>query len=412
MYALTPEAIILSVMILAESVFIFFLLRHKDQRGAKELALFAFIISLHNLVYAFETMAVSYETKVFWDTLQYITILWSPLILLHLSNRYFNLKVSRIGIYYIIFASLSVVLTLVIASSQFHPLFIAERVFAPGVFTVNRYMPHIFLYVFNLYVLFGGLLYLYFSFYMMVTERGIFRRRGMLMMMMLLIPVTTVFIYVLMKSSITFYYTPFAYFAGLLFPKYLMVTGRLFGPVPLEGRSVLDSLLDGVVIVDRNGVILDYNKRAGEYIPQLTDECVGLSMEEASFDSPILKAMCDLDSSYTGNTESVITSEDSAGHVRSYEIARTYDLNTRHRLHASVLTLRDVTELKSMEIELSRRYERMKEDNRMKGLLLEVISHDIRSPLILMKGLRSLMAGGITPNDAGIWTREAMTLTA
>jgi len=289
MYSWTPEASVLSVMVLIEAIFIAFLLRRRKEHGAVELALFLLVISLHNLTYMLETMALTWGLKSFWDTLQYVVIAWYPITLLHFSNRYFNLRLKNVSIYYMVFISVSVTLTIIILTMPFHELFITDVQFPEGLFRPNIYNPKIFGLVLNFYGLFGGLLYVYYSFYMTVSEKGLYRVRGAYMMLMILIPLIGTFLYVGMKTYITFYYTPFLYFLGALFPKYLLFKGQLFGSVPVENALLKDSLIDGVLIIDRSGVILDMNRTVQKFFPEITEECVGLDIEEAGAQAPFLQ---------------------------------------------------------------------------------------------------------------------------
>ena len=405
MYSWTPEASVLSVMVLIEAIFIAFLLRRRKEHGAVELALFLLVISLHNLTYMLETMALTWGLKSFWDTLQYVVIAWYPITLLHFSNRYFNLRLKNVSIYYMVFISVSVTLTIIILTMPFHELFITDVQFPEGLFRPNIYNPKIFGLVLNFYGLFGGLLYVYYSFYMTVSEKGLYRVRGAYMMLMILIPLIGTFLYVGMKTYITFYYTPFLYFLGALFPKYLLFKGQLFGSVPVENALLKDSLIDGVLIIDRSGVILDMNRTVQKFFPEITEECVGLDIEEAGAQSPFLQFVHSCEKSDTLRGGSTIEYHSRNGKAATYEVRRSCFENSRYRSHASVLTIRDVSEMKSMQEELRKRHERIIEDNRMKGLLIEVISHDVRSPLILMKGLRQLMASGIARENSGVWKR-------
>ncbi|MBN2858916.1 MAG: PAS domain S-box protein [Sphaerochaetaceae bacterium] len=405
MYTWTPEALILSIMVLVEGIFITFLLRRRKEHGAVELALFLLVVSVHNLTYMLETMALPWGLKSLWDTLQYVTIAWYPITLLHFSNRYFNLRLKNVSVFYMVFISVSVTLTIIILTMPFHDLFITDVQFLEGLFRPNIYKPKIFVMVLNFYALFGGLLYVYYSFYMTVSEKGLYRVRGACMMLMILIPLIGMFFYVGMKKYITLYYSPFLYFAGALFPKYLLFTGKLFGSVPVENSILKDSLIDGVLIIDRSGVILDMNRKVQEFFPEITDECVGLDIEEAGLKAPFLQLVHSREESDTLREGTSIEYHGTDGQVATYEVRRSYFENNHHRSHASVLTIRDVSEMKSMQEELRKRHERIIEDNRMKGLLIEVISHDVRSPLVLMKGLRQLMASGVTREDSGVWKR-------
>lgn len=405
MYSWSSEASILSVMVLIEGIFIAFLLRRRREIGAVELALFLLVVSVHNLTYMLETMALTWGLKTFWDTLQYASLAWYPVALLHFSNRYFNLRLKNVSAFYVVFISVSATLTLIILSMSFHDLFITGVQFPEGLFRPNVYTPKIFVMVLNFYGLFGGLLYVYYSFYMTVSEKGLYRVRGACMMLMILIPLIGMFLYVGMKKYMTFYYSPFLYFLGSLFPKYLLFKGQLFGSVPVENSILKDSLIDGVLIIDRSGVILDMNRKVQEFFPEITDECVGLDIGEAGTKAPFLQLVHSRENSDTLREGTTIEYYNPDGRPATYEVRRSYFENTRHRSHASVLTIRDVSEIKSIQEELRKRHERIIEDNRMKGLLIEVISHDVRSPLILMKGLRHLIASGIAREDPGVWKR-------
>lgn len=405
MYSWSSEASILSVMVLIEGIFIVFLLRRRKEHGAVELALFLLVVSVHNMTYMLETMALTWGLKRFWDTLQYASLAWYPITLLHFSNRYFNLRLKNVSAFYVVFISVSATLTLIILSMPFHDLFITGVQFPEGLFRPNVYNPKIFVIVLNFYGLFGGLLYVYYSFYMTVSEKGLYRVRGAYMMLMILIPLIGMFLYVGMKKYITFYYSPFLYFLGSLFPKYLLFKGQLFGSVPVENSILKDSLIDGVLIIDRSGIILDMNRKVKEFFPEITDECVGLDIGEAGTKAPFLQLVHSRENFDTLREGTTIEYHNPDGQASTYEVRRSYFENSRHRSHASVLTIRDVSEMKSMQEELRKRHDRIIEDNRMKGLLIEVISHDVRSPLILMKGLRQLMASGIAREDSGVWKR-------
>ncbi len=412
MYALTPEAVVISFMILIEGIFIVFVLREKKEHGAVGLALFLLVISLHNVAYMLETMAQTYEMKRFYDSLQYIVLAWYPLVLLHFSNRYFSLRLHNVSVFYLLFFSISLVLSIIILSSPLHELFLTDLQFPEGVFRPNVYTPRLFVYVLNIYGLFGGLLYCYYSFFMSVSEKGIFRERGMLMLMMVLVPLVGLFFYVAMKDSITFYYSPFLYFLGTAFPKYLMIRGRLFGSVPVELSRLKESLIDGVIIIDRSGIILDMNRKMSEFFPEITEASVGLHVEKVSETSPFLQKIHARETADTLQAGTVIEHGRPDGSLAAYEVRRSYSTDFYHRSSASIFTIRDVSDVRTMQKELVHRHEKIREDNRLKGLLIDVISHDVRSPLILMKGLRQLMASGVVQQNPALWTRGGEDLDA
>jgi len=100
------------------------------------------------------------------------------------------------------------------------------------------------------------------------------------------------------------------------------------------------------------------------------------------------------------------------GNVRYVEV-RQFLVEGRHKgTQVVTLVLRDVSERRRMIEELRLSYERIVEADRLKGLVIDVMSHNLRSPLQLMKSLRQLIASQEVSQNPAIWERGGKELDA
>lgn len=370
------------LFIVVEAVFMVQLLREHTKPGGAAGALIFLVIIVHTISQLFESRARTPSDALFWEQLNYVTIMWLPVVLIHFASRYFNLPPRVSSLYHIVFISASITLSILALTLPHHDLLITDLDLKKNPFySINRYTSGVFLFVYYAYVLFGGFVYVYFAFSLMVKHHAFYRKRGRLLILAVLIPLVSAILYIMYEQTITFYYLPAAFFAGMLLPIYLYLKGELFGPLPVDSRTLLQSLLDGVIVLDGNDVIIDFNRRAQEYLPALSDSSIGLTLSDAAGSDELMRTVL-----VSGGSSGFTVD---ASDFRSDDQA-VFDVRVNRRREQSrgaTLVIRNVSEERKVEKQLRENSAVLNEDIRVKGVLIDVMAHDIKSPLMLMKNM-------------------------
>lgn len=155
--------------------------------------------------------------------------------------------------------------------------------------------------------------------------------------------------------------------AGLAFV-YAIVRHRFLELQPVARDVVVETLADGVVVLDERGVIVDANT-AGERV--LGSDLVGRDAAAALGDHPELLA------AYRGGVQTS-TSIPVDGSERRYEV-RVLELAEAAAVEGTVVVLSDVTALTERERELELKNRRLEE-------FTSLVSHDLRGPLSVANG--------------------------
>ncbi|MFL7791745.1 MAG: histidine kinase N-terminal 7TM domain-containing protein [Anaerolineae bacterium] len=162
---------------------------------------------------------------------------------------------------------------------------------------------------------------------------------------------------------------------------------RLLDIVPVARDTVIESMSDGVLVLDDEDRIVDVNPVA-EGIISLTDsEVVGQSAEE------ILSRWPDLVERYRSVPETHTEIAVGEGVTRRYFDLRISPLRDwRRRLAGRLIVLRDITDRKLMEAELQKAKEIAEAANQAKTDFISVVTHELRSPMSAIHGSATLLA--------------------
>lgn len=125
---------------------------------------------------------------------------------------------------------------------------------------------------------------------------------------------------------------------------------------------ILQSMIDGVLIVDHNGTILYSNPAAEKLFQRTTNELCG-----SSFGFPVLM--------HEANDISIVQN----GRLKTYHMLATPILWNKE--DACLLTLRDITELTSLSRELQEKKTRLEQTNLELEQYASLASHDLKEPI-------------------------------
>jgi PAS domain S-box-containing protein len=184
--------------------------------------------------------------------------------------------------------------------------------------------------------------------------------------------------------------TPFAFtFSGLTFG-WNLFHFRLLDVVPVARRAVVESMSDGVIVLDSQNRIVDFNPAAQRIIAHDPATAIGktITQELATWSEFLVR--------YRHLTEGQAEVVYGTGEARRYfdiRISPLYDW--RKRLRGRLIVLRDITERKQTEEALALARDQALQASRLKTELLAKVSHELRTPLGAILGFAEMLELGV-----------------
>ncbi|MBN1814320.1 MAG: PAS domain-containing protein [Anaerolineae bacterium] len=174
---------------------------------------------------------------------------------------------------------------------------------------------------------------------------------------------------------------------------------RLLDIVPVARDAVIESMSDGVLVLDAENRIVDINPVAEGIISRDVSEIIGQPAEQ------VLSQWPDLIERYRSVPETHTEISVGEGVARAYFDLRISPLRDwRSRLTGRLIVFRDVTKRKEMEKALQDAKEVAEAANRAKDEFISIVTHELRSPMSAIHGSATLLsdegAGPVNENQA------------
>jgi PAS domain S-box-containing protein len=164
---------------------------------------------------------------------------------------------------------------------------------------------------------------------------------------------------------------------------------RLLDIVPVARDTIIESMSDGVIVLDSQDRIVDLNPVAEGIIGRTASEVVGQPAGE------ILSRWPDLVERYRSVPETHTEIAVGEGVVQRYFDLRISPLRDwRRHLVGRLIVLRDITQRKEIEGELQKAKETAEAANQAKDDFITVVTHELRSPLSSILGSIGLLEDG------------------
>ncbi len=191
--------------------------------------------------------------------------------------------------------------------------------------------------------------------------------------------------------------TPFAFTLSGLSIGWALFRFGLLDVAPVTPDTIIESMSDGVIVLDAQDRIVDINPVAEGILTCVASQVVGHPAPQ------VLSRWPDLVERYRSMAETNSEIAVGEGVVQRYFDIRISPLRDRQRhLTGRLIVLRDVTRRVEMEKELQRAKEAAEAANRAKDEFISVVTHELRSPLSSVLGSVGLLEDG----DAGPISEE------
>ncbi len=367
--------IILCGVLMASAVFtglVSIYIYQKHNPAIRYFSLFSLSISFYSFGYAMELYSNTLEHMIFWNLVQYIGLPFLPALWVMFSLRYNNKHIRLI-------TKLSLFLIPILTFIFRYTSNINQLFYKSVRLTANEYFPVMviekgpwyWVNVFFITFCFIVANFLYVELYR--NSIGAIRRQSLLMLIASFLPWTTVILDLLNLSPLNIDYGPFAVTSSLMLFFIAFLRYQFLNIKPLARDKVFESTGDGIIVLDTDYNVIDFNPSAAQICTVLSGTCRDARKVFAGHEELVNSIMKEEESqfstkepkgTYKVNTVKISESDGrEVGYIVTLtDITKYMDMMDELNLLASrdpltgVFNRRYFVELCSNELEKSKRY--------------------------------------------------------
>ncbi len=318
-------------------------LKRREVAGSLAFSLLMMGFCIYSVGYAFEIISTDLETMKFWVSFEYIGISYIPFLIFLFINQYSeNNKISNRILLFILFF-ISTTTFVLVQTNDFHNLFYSSlSVDYTGVFPTLKIEKGIWYWVdaviLSLVVIYGNITYLVYYY----KSESIYRAKVFFLIAGSLVPYISNLLYLMNFGPANIDLSPFAfiimgflYMMGLF--KYDML--ELF---PVTYKQVFENIEEGVVVLDDNDQIINYNKAAVNIFEDLEEVKKGRLITVQFKDYPII---------LNDDEQEGIIEIKRKMKINKYRLKKTKVYNKKIQFAGKILVFNDITkEQKALKV--------------------------------------------------------------
>lgn len=388
-WQLTSYAITLAISAVVSIVLSGVSWQWRETRGAVVFAFLMLAIAEWDLTAAFEAAAIQETHKILWSKLSYLGIVATPVLLFVFVLRYTHQEGVVPPRFFVLLWVVPIVTVVLALTNDWHHLIWAHVGLDPDSgknVLVYDYGAWFWVWLAYAYCLLAVSTFVLIR--MSLRYRRTYRLQAVLLLLAVLLPWLGNGLYVAHVGLFSGRdLTPLGFAAGAVLLALNIYYFRLFDLVPIAREAVIESMNEGVLVLDREDRIVDTNPAAFGLLT-LDASSVGQRVEEAFAAWPeLIKVCCD-----GGEARCEVRQDGVSPRYLDVYVSPLYDRN--ERFSGRLMVMSDITTRKKMEQRL-RQVKKMEAVGRLAG----GIAHEFNNLLTVINGYTEMSLGVFDEDD-------------
>lgn len=272
----------LLIAAIVSAIVVIYAWMRRSARGALALFVLAIFVLEWILSYSLEIMGMGLETKYFWGVMEYIGIAFVPYGWLIFSIAYSGQERILSRRFLILTALIPSVTVLLAWTTRWHGLVWSEyHIASQGIFSALEvsHGPWFFVHLFYSYTIL--VIGAYFLVRVLFQRKGMYRGQIVAMLIAVLAPWVGNALFLTGNSPIPYLdLTPFAFTVSVVAVAWAVFGFHLVDITPLARDSVVDSMREGMIVLDVRGNVVDINNAAARMIGVPVADAIGKTADD------------------------------------------------------------------------------------------------------------------------------------
>lgn len=384
--------------------------KYKKSPEVRYLIYLELLVALWAITYAFEFGTARLETKVLWSQLSYLGIAFLP-VCYFLFATAFSQKSNIITRRNIILLLIIPVITLALALTNNSHHLIWTNVTLDPIYNIAHYYHGVWFWIFFAFteiLLFSGLFNLIFSIYKFTA---FYKSQTTTLIVGSFFPIFGNLLYVTGWNPYPgFDWTPVSFVVSGIIITYGIARYRMFDLVPMARNKLIDTMEDGVIIVNEEGYVEDYNKAL-------------LGIFNFTSKTAILrKPFSDIYGGYevlkegiqSGEVQRIYFDIQIQGEKKHYQVRISPIYSRDKKLSGNLLIFHDITNIRQAEDELKEINKKLVSEIKQREKLIDdldsfahTVAHDLKNSLGSIVSSCDVMEESIKDNETELVTEIA-----
>ncbi|MGG0738853.1 histidine kinase N-terminal 7TM domain-containing protein [Niallia taxi] len=266
----------------------------KGAPGVRPYKAAALLSALFAFFYVSELSSTTLSDIKLWIMMEYLVMPFIPALLFIMCSEYVGQKL-KTWVYYLLFSIPCFTIFMQATNNLHHLYYSSVGLSSDAPFPIARMEYGPFFYIHALYLFLCLVVSVLTLARQLKSASFIFRIQILAMMAGLVFPVLANYFYLNGLSPYGIDLGPVSMSLSYIFHCIALLSFKMFNVTPIFRDTVFDRMQEGVIVLNQNGIILDYNQAMLPIIPSLHAGAIGKPITEILEDNSSLQAIIDIE---------------------------------------------------------------------------------------------------------------------